>query len=87
MLTRTSEIAVKIMLHLVLHKSDDPVSPRVMAEKLDESPTYLAKITGILVKAGILRAQKGVTGGDIDALTEFRFSFGYCGSMSRKNSR
>jgi len=34
-----------------------------MAERLGESPTYLAKVVRHLVKAGILRAHRGVSGG------------------------
>jgi Rrf2 family protein len=34
-----------------------------MAESLGESPTYLAKVTRHMVKAGILEAEKGVKGG------------------------
>ncbi len=42
---------------------DGVLSPRRIAEELGESPTYLAKVTRALVKAGILRAEKGVKGG------------------------
>jgi len=34
-----------------------------MAERLGESPSYLAKVVRHLVKAGILRAHRGVAGG------------------------
>jgi Rrf2 family protein len=34
-----------------------------MAEQLGESPSYLAKVTQQLAKAGILRAHRGVSGG------------------------
>jgi Rrf2 family protein len=34
-----------------------------MAEQLGESPTYLAKVMRLLVRAGILRAHYGATGG------------------------
>lgn len=37
--------------------------PKRIAEELGESPTYLAKVTTQLVKAGVLRAERGVKGG------------------------
>lgn len=63
MLTKTSESAIKLLIFLTLQKSDLPLSPRYLAEMIDESPSYLAKITQMLVKAGILRAHRGVSGG------------------------
>ena len=39
------------------------ISPRKIAAELGESPSYLAKVSGLLVKAGVLRAEKGVKGG------------------------
>jgi len=63
MLTQTSEIAVKILIFLAVHQKGEPVSPRFLAERLGESPSYMAKITGMLVKAGILRGHRGISGG------------------------
>lgn len=39
------------------------LSPRRLAQSLGESPTYLAKVCRLMVKAGILRAERGVRGG------------------------
>lgn len=63
MLTQTSEIAIRLMVYMELRKDDDPTSPRQMASDLDASPSYLAKITRDLVKAGILRSHRGAMGG------------------------
>ncbi len=63
MLTKTSETAVKALLHLVLHGGSDPLSPRQIAADIGTSPTYLAKTTALLVKAGILRSHRGAQGG------------------------
>ena len=71
MLTKTSLSAIRLLVHLAqsqknelaLGKLQGTYSPKRIASELGESPTYLAKITGILVKAGILRAQRGVKGG------------------------
>jgi len=63
MLTSTSETAIRALLYLVLLNENRPVPPKEIAQQLDSSPTYMAKITGILVKADILSAQRGVHGG------------------------
>ena len=39
------------------------ISPKKIAAELGESPSYLSKVSGLMVKAGILRAEKGVKGG------------------------
>src|ERR1043165_321500 len=63
MLTQTSELAVNALVYLGMAKPTGPVAPRVIAEQIGASPTYLAKVTRLLVKASILRAYKGVQGG------------------------
>jgi len=63
MLTKTSISAIRALTFLGLRPDRQPLSPRAMAQELDESPTYLAKVLGLLVKAGILQALRGVTGG------------------------
>lgn len=63
MLTKTSLLAIRALLWLAQHGRDVSLSPRPIAEALAASPTYLAKVLRLLVKAGILRAEKGVKGG------------------------
>jgi len=63
MLTKTSETAVKALLYLAVHGSSEPISPRQIAESIGTSPTYLAKTTALLVKAGVLRSHRGAQGG------------------------
>ncbi len=63
MLTKTSLSAVRALTFLGLHQREQPWSPRSMAEQLGESPTYLAKVARHLVRAGILKAHRGVAGG------------------------
>ncbi len=63
MLTQTTISAIRALVHLGLHGSGGPISPRRIAEQLGESPTYLAKVMRLLVKAGILRARFGMAGG------------------------
>ena len=63
MLTQTSETAIKALIYLALYGQEEPVPPREIAEQIDASPTYMAKITRMLVKANILRSQRGSLGG------------------------
>jgi len=63
MLTKTTVTAIRTLVHIGLSPDDEPLSIRHIAEYLGESPTYLAKVTRQLVKAGILIAHRGVTGG------------------------
>lgn len=63
MLTKTSEIAVQTLVLLSRRNNDVPVSPRELAAKINASPTYMAKVTGLLVKANLLQAHRGVHGG------------------------
>lgn len=63
MLTKTTLSAIRALVHLGRHGGDAPVPPRRMAMELGESPTYLAKVTRLLVRAGILRAHFGAGGG------------------------
>lgn len=63
MLTKTSVSAIRALMHLGLSAGGSPVTPRLMAEQLGESPSYLAKVARQLARAGILRAHRGVSGG------------------------
>ncbi len=63
MLSKTSISALRALVHLAQQDDGSCLSPRRIAEALDESPTYMAKALRHLVKARILRAEKGVHGG------------------------
>lgn len=63
MFTKTSISAIRALTYLGLNSTGQPISPRHMAERLGESPTYLAKVVRRLVRAGVLRAHRGVSGG------------------------
>ena len=63
MFTKTTRSAIRLLTHLGVQGDTAPVSPRVLAEQLGESPTYLAKVARDLTKAGILRSHRGVAGG------------------------
>jgi len=63
MLTQTSVTAVRLLMHLQHGAAGEVASLKRIAAALDESPTYLVKIARHLVRAGILRAQRGQAGG------------------------
>jgi len=63
MLGKTSILAIRVLMHLGESPAGVCVSPRPLAGALGESPTYLAKVCRLLVKAGVLRAHKGARGG------------------------
>ena len=63
MLTQTSVTAVRILIHLGQKTAAEVTSLKQVAEELGESPSYLVKIARHLVRAGILRAHRGKTGG------------------------
>lgn len=62
-MTKTSRSAIRMLTYLGQLGTSEPLSPRFLAEQLGESPTYLAKVAGHLVRAGILQSQRGVAGG------------------------
>lgn len=51
------------MIYLAVEGSDEPVSPRRIAERMGCSPSYLSKVTGDLAKGGLLRTFRGSQGG------------------------
>jgi len=63
MLTNTSLSAVRELIFLAQAEPGVVLSLKTIAETLGESPTYLAKISRLLARAGIVRAVKGVNGG------------------------
>lgn len=63
MLTKTTEYAIQTLIYLSLRRAEEPLSPRLIAETLDLSPTYLAKVTNLLVRSNILRSYRGAQGG------------------------
>ena len=63
MLTRTALLGFRTMMRLADHRGDRPVTPGKLAEWLTASPTYIAKVTGRLVRAGLLPSYRGAHGG------------------------
>ncbi len=63
MINQTAELAIKVMIRLAVNRDESPVSPHALADEMDCSPTYLAKVMGDLAKAGLIRSFRGVSGG------------------------
>ncbi len=63
MITKTTELAFKALIFLGLYGGKGPVTPRLIAENAGTSPSYMAKVTSLLVKATILNSHRGAQGG------------------------
>ena len=63
MLSKTALLATRALVILAKQSPGQVMSPRRIASYLNESPAYLAKVLRLLVRAGILRAERGVAGG------------------------
>ena len=63
MLNRTTEMAIRALLVMGLEQSSEPVKPKVLAERLECSPSYLSKTLALLTRAGILQSLRGARGG------------------------
>jgi Rrf2 family protein len=63
MLTKTSQLAIRSLLWIAQQEPGAVLPPRRIAEALRESPSYMAKVARALVRAGLLRAERGVKGG------------------------
>lgn len=63
MLTKTTVYAIRTLLLLGGSEPGKLWTPRRIADRLGESPSYLAKVVQHLVRAGILESEKGAKGG------------------------
>ena len=99
MLTKTTELAFKVLIFLGLYGGKEPVTPRLIAENAGTSPSYMAKVTSLLVKATILRSHRGAQGGVTLNMLPAEITFlnvieacqgqlvaGYCKETSRMES-
>jgi Rrf2 family transcriptional regulator, nitric oxide-sensitive transcriptional repressor len=62
-INKTSVLALRALLVIAREKPGSVIPPRTIAANLNESPAYMAKVLRLLVKAGILRAERGTKGG------------------------
>src|SRR5262245_44790647 len=63
MITHTSISALRTLIYVARYGAGRTIAVREVALQLGESPTYTAKLARHLVKAGILRADRGSQGG------------------------
>lgn len=63
MLSRTSEYALRALIHMARHVEDWPMSAGRIADQTGVPAGYLSKILGDLVRAGVLDASRGKRGG------------------------
>lgn len=62
-LTRSVSYALGIMLRVVEHDSEDPMSAAAIARGCEFPPRFLYRILRLLVDAGLLEGQSGPGGG------------------------
>lgn len=63
MLSRTSEYALRALIHLTQNEKDWPISGARIAGEASIPPKYLSKILSDLARAGVLESFPGKTGG------------------------
>jgi Rrf2 family nitric oxide-sensitive transcriptional repressor len=63
LLNKTSQTAIQALLFIAEAGGGSPTSPGKIAEHLGASPSYMAKISTLLVKADILQTFRGMYGG------------------------
>ncbi len=63
MISRTSEYALRAMIHLARHVDEWPIAGRRISEETGIPRKYLAAILGDLVRAKVLESSPGAGGG------------------------
>ena len=63
MLSRTSEYALRAVIHLAQHLDAWPISGREIAEQTGIPAKYLSTVLSELVRVGILESARGKSGG------------------------
>lgn len=67
MISQTAEYALRAIVHLADHADRSLTTPQI-AKVTQVPPGYLAKVLGLLAKAGLVRSQRGLHGGYTIAL-------------------
>ena len=71
MISTKGRYALRLMIDIASREQDgSPVTMRQAAAREDLSVKYLEQLGGALVKAGILKSIRGVSGGDVLRATE-----------------
>lgn len=63
LLTKTSELAIHVLLYLSMRPAGYLLNPKEVADELDESRTYISKVLRMLAQGGLVRSHRGVAGG------------------------
>lgn len=63
MLTRTSEYALRALVHMARHEEEWPLPGNRIAADTGVPAKYLSKILGDLVRTGVLTSSRGKSGG------------------------
>lgn len=63
LMTKTTELGLQCVLYMAQQPAQRLVNPQEVAERLDESATYMAKVLRQLTRAGIIRSHRGAAGG------------------------
>lgn len=63
LLTKTTELAIQVLVSMATTAGQEVVRPRQLAERLHESPSYMAKVLQILSQQGLLKSYRGKAGG------------------------
>lgn len=62
-LNKTTELGLQSILYLAQQGPGYLVNPQELAERLEESPTYMAKVLRLLARADLIRSHRGAAGG------------------------
>ena len=62
-LNKTVLLAIRALLVVINAPPGTIIPPRIIATAIGESPAYMAKVLRLLVRARVLRAERGVKGG------------------------
>lgn len=63
LITKTTELGLQCVLFLAQQPQGRLVNPQEVADRLQESATYMAKVFRQLAQAGIIRSHRGAAGG------------------------
>lgn len=63
LLTKTTELAIQSLLYLAQQPDGYLANPSEIAERLQESQTYISKVLRQMAKSGMIRSRRGMAGG------------------------
>lgn len=63
MFSLTGQYALRALIHLAQNVDDWPIPGRIIAREAEIPGKYLSKVLGDLVRAGVLKSNRGIGGG------------------------